>query len=35
MNGTDNRQTRVVFWFWLAIIGLGLAVMIVLPLAGR
>jgi len=26
---------RVVFWMWMGIIATGLAVMIVLPLAGR
>lgn len=30
-----EHSSPVVFWTWLAIIGAGLAVMIVLPLAGR
>ncbi|AZS48109.1 hypothetical protein CVS53_02821 [Microbacterium oxydans] len=35
MDNSDSHQTRTVFWVWLAMIGLGLAVMIALPLAGR
>lgn len=38
MSQSDNGETagmRVVFWTWLLLIGGGLAVMIVLPLAGR
>jgi hypothetical protein len=33
---TDDRVgMRMVFWMWMTIIVVGLAVMIVLPLAGR
>ncbi len=31
----DQIGMRVVFWMWTTIIVVGLAVMIVLPLAGR
>ena len=37
MNETEQETSgmRVVFWMWVAIIGGGLTVMIVLPLLGR
>ncbi|MDN3310379.1 hypothetical protein QWJ90_05515 [Microbacterium oryzae] len=37
-SASDDDETvgmRVMFWSWAAIVGVGLAVMIVLPLAGR
>lgn len=35
MDGTDSNQARIVFWTWLGMITVGLATMIILPLAGR
>lgn len=32
---TETVGMRAMFWTWAAIIAVGLAVMIVLPLAGR
>lgn len=32
---TDATGMRVVFWLWMGIIVVGLAVMIATPLAGR
>ncbi|WP_268927543.1 hypothetical protein [Microbacterium stercoris] len=31
----ETAGMRFAFWAWAAIVGVGLAVMIVLPLAGR
>jgi predicted nucleic acid-binding Zn ribbon protein len=31
----DTGAMRMAFWTWMAIIAIGLAVMIVLPLMGR
>ena len=35
MQDVDRRGPRFVFWAWLVLIAIGLAVMIALPLAGR
>ncbi len=35
MKDTESTSPRGVFWTWVGVIGVGLAVMIVLPLAGR
>lgn len=35
MEDTESTSQRGVFWTWIGVIAFGLAVMIVLPLAGR
>jgi hypothetical protein len=35
VDDTDLKETQVIFWVWLGLIAVGLAVMITVPLAGR